>query len=360
MHTPAGFEPIDTLLLSRYVAEDCSASEREQVELWLAGHPSHKGLEAGLRGVTLGDTRIAHSELDTAWTRFYDSIKTPRGGLQSPTVLQLPKAARKKNYGPNTNDLGGSARADYGHILRSWTVYAAGCFVLMLAIIGVKYLPVTSSEPQSKTYITQPGQRALITLADGSQAILAPSTKLVVTDANKRIVNLTGEAVFTVIDHAREPFTVRAGNSVTRVLGTTFGIRAYQGDGVVRVAVAEGKVSVQDGKVLSIGEAARVTGGGAVITDKDVNVTAMLGWTQGKLVFDGVPFGEMIEDLDRWYGLNISIRNASLARRPVIAEFEKQPVDEVLKALASILDAQYEKQGTHIVFSISGNNNEQP
>lgn len=359
MSTPASFEPIDTLLLSRYVAGDCSTSEREQVELWLASHPSHKGLEAGLRGVTIGDTRIAHSDLDTAWVQFHDSIKMQEHRLQSPDVSHLPKAVRKKNY-PNTSDLGGSTRAGYGQFLRSWMSYAAGCFVLILAITGVKYLPGTRSEPQPKVYVTQPGQRASITLADGSQAILAPSTKLIVTDPERRVVSLSGEAVFTVIDHTREPFTVHAGNSVTRVLGTTFGIRAYQGDGSIRVAVAEGKVSVQDGKVISIGEAARVTAGGAVITEKDVNITTMLGWTQGKLVFDGVPFGEMINDLERWYGLSISIQSESLARRPVIAEFEKQSVNDVLKALASILDARYEKQGSHVVFSSSENNNKQP
>src|SRR5690625_3394009 len=43
---------------------------------------------------------------------------------------------------------------------------------------------------------------------------------------------------------ATRPFVVHAGNMTTRVLGTSFNIRAYEGDDRLQVVVAEGKVMV--------------------------------------------------------------------------------------------------------------------
>src|SRR5688572_16717807 len=109
--------------------------------------------------------------------------------------------------------------------------YTSIAAAIVAAVVGIKYISNHTSTPETKTYSTARGQRATITLLDGSIAILAPATTIHVTNRN---VELNGEAVFTVTQHTGEPFTVKSGNTVTRVLGTTFGIRAY--DENIRVA----------------------------------------------------------------------------------------------------------------------------
>jgi len=65
-----------------------------------------------------------------------------------------------------------------------------------------------------------------------------------------RGVNLSGEAFFEVTGDTANPFIVYAGNTQTRVLGTSFNVRAYEDEEDVEVAVVEGKVkfSSEDSK----------------------------------------------------------------------------------------------------------------
>ncbi len=87
----------------------------------------------------------------------------------------------------------------------------------------------------------------LVALEDGSSVLLKPASEIIVRknfNEEKREVQLKGEAFFTVRRDATKPFFVYANEVVTRVLGTSFSIRAYENDRDITVAVRTGKVSV--------------------------------------------------------------------------------------------------------------------
>src|SRR5699024_2915773 len=67
-------------------------------------------------------------------------------------------------------------------------------------------------------------------------------------DSNKREVYLEGEAFFSVERDTTRPFIIHAGGTATQVLGTSFNIRAYEGEDKVQVAVVEGEVAVTEEK----------------------------------------------------------------------------------------------------------------
>src|SRR5690606_23322087 len=69
-----------------------------------------------------------------------------------------------------------------------------------------------------------------------------------------REVRLKGEAFFNVHRDPEKPFMVYADEVVTRVLGTSFNVRAYEDDGEITVAVRTGKVSVYAQKSNAAGE----------------------------------------------------------------------------------------------------------
>lgn len=82
-------------------------------------------------------------------------------------------------------------------------------------------------------------------LPDGTKVWLNKGTELSYTKNYNRIireVHLKGEAYFEVQKDSLRPFIIKAGDSHTRVLGTSFNLRAYQKQSP-RLTVVSGKVT---------------------------------------------------------------------------------------------------------------------
>lgn len=217
---------------------------------------------------------------------------------------------------------------------------------VIIAIVGIKYIPTQT--PHTKTYSTAPGQRATITLADGSTATLAPATKLT---ANGRDINLVGQAIFTVNPNPNSPFTVHTGNTSTRVLGTTFSVRKYDDDINAEVVVAQGRVSM-NGVVLSTGDIGTAAGSKINVTH-DANISASLSWADGKLVFDEQTLREAIPELERWYGIQIAA-DASLLNKRIITTLNTETAAEAIRLISSALGARGEMKGNHATIYSQG------
>lgn len=86
-----------------------------------------------------------------------------------------------------------------------------------------------------------------LALPDGSQVILHPSSEIFLSadfGVSTRELRLTGEAFFDVKRNPDKPFVVYSNEVTTRVLGTSFNIKAYARDKEITVAVRTGRVSV--------------------------------------------------------------------------------------------------------------------
>jgi len=91
------------------------------------------------------------------------------------------------------------------------------------------------------------GVPKLIHLVDGSKVILEPYGSLkypTVFNGKQRDVFLQGEAFFDVARDTIQPFLIYANETITKVLGTSFTIKAFEGDEDVEVIVKTGKVAV--------------------------------------------------------------------------------------------------------------------
>ncbi len=86
-----------------------------------------------------------------------------------------------------------------------------------------------------------------IYLSDGSVVSLEKNSKLRYKkgfEASKRVVYLTGEAFFEISKNPKRPFLVYANEVITKVLGTSFRVTAYENAKDIVVSVKTGKVSV--------------------------------------------------------------------------------------------------------------------
>lgn len=229
---------------------------------------------------------------------------------------------------------------------RSIQVVAAMA-VAAVVVTGVWKMPGTWMESSSgnnvsgplgssvavSTYTTSNGERATITLPDGSTALLnVGSTIKVPVDysAGNRTLQLTGEALFTVSHKTHSPFTVVAGPGSARVLGTRFLVRHYPGDSIATVAVQDGRVAV-DTVVLGASQQAGMNWDGEISTSPAD--PSQFSFVAGFLTFNRQSLGEAIAQLNRWYDAEIRLADISLKDRRITGEFNSGSVVDLANIL---------------------------
>ena len=127
---------------------------------------------------------------------------------------------------------------------------------------------VTSTPFDTRIYNDGITERKIV-LSDGSEVVLQPASEVIISRdfvTRAREVRLKGEAFFNVRRHEGKPFLVFTNEVVTRVLGTSFNIRAYESDEEITVAVRTGKVSVFSNKIKSSGKNEMLESGEVILT----------------------------------------------------------------------------------------------
>lgn len=244
----------------------------------------------------------------------------------------------------------------------SWAVVS---FFLMLFAVAFYYVkePVTTSQDISEVSIfkTTAGQRASITLPDGSVAMLNAESRIrVMTGASDtmRIIELDGEAFFSVVSDPLRPFIVRAGEAEVRVVGTSFNVSAYPEEEAVEVLVAEGEVKLRNSDeetesvTLTQNDLGIVPQEGLPTRSHVESLDNALAWRQGKLVFEHTSFDVVARTMERWFDLEIHFDDPEIANRHLSSSFEDPTPNHVLAIVASTLSLDYTIQESTVTFSI--------
>jgi transmembrane sensor len=142
---------------------------------------------------------------------------------------------------------------------RTWFRVAAS--VVLLISVGFWWtdkVAVLPNEPENTVYTKggRIGDKQIVNNEDKPFPIILPDGSTVVLEKNSQIsydkdfkgavreVHLKGEALFDVVKNPNKPFVVYAGHLVTKVLGTSFRIKAFEKEKDVTVNVIRGRVSV--------------------------------------------------------------------------------------------------------------------
>jgi transmembrane sensor len=253
---------------------------------------------------------------------------------------------------------------------RWWRGVAAAAVLVGLGMWAWDKLPFSpgATAVPERELSTGVGQRLVVRLGDGTRVTLAPGSHLRYADPDvvgrpPRMVTLEGAAVFDVVHDKSHPFTVRAGDLVTRDVGTRFAIRAYASDANPEVVVADGAVTVQvrspaaghptaEPVTLHAAERARADSSGELVHDVGVDTAVAMAWTSGRLVFHAVPMREVVAELHRWYGIDVRLGDSALAGRRLTASFTREPVVSVLASVAAAVNARTERVGSATVFRV--------
>jgi transmembrane sensor len=327
-------DDIDSAILARYLHGECGPDETAAVERWIAADPAH--------AATVADLRAAFNQVtdDALWRSIAAEIERPAPRVASPTVGRIHPA-------PPAPKLWTAERRGL------WPAIRAVAAVLVLAAGAVvTYRSGVLTPPQQfREFASAPASRVTVTLRDGTQIVLGPSTRLRVPGdfgAAARDVELDGEASFAVVHDADHPFAVRTSRAVVRDVGTTFSVRAYVGDAEQRVVVSEGQVAL-GAVTLGARDLAAVNAAGLVTVRHGVDVSRYAAWTQGQLVFEDTPLREVTAELGRTYDLDVTLADSTLGKELVTASFTDQSVDEVLRVVTHVVGATYRRTGRTVV-----------
>jgi transmembrane sensor len=203
----------------------------------------------------------------------------------------------------------------------------------------------------------------VLSLEDGSKVTLTPASKISYAkkmSASKREVYLAGEAFFEISKDPERPFFVYAKALVTKVLGTSFTVKAYERSKEITVEVKTGRVSVfaqsdpdikekagnraLEGIVLSPNQKIIYT------SDNEKMVKTLVEKPEiivpkaqiPQFIFEDVPVSEVFDSIAKAYGIEIVYDEELLQGCPLTAILDNQTLHEKLTIICKAIEADYE------------------
>jgi transmembrane sensor len=167
------------------------------------------------------------------------------------------------------------------------------------------------SETVYNTLATPRGGQYELTLPDGTRVWLNAASSIKFPTAftgKERRVEMTGEAYFEVVHNASQPFIVSVQDAEVRVLGTHFNVMSYNDESSVKTTLLEGSVEFryeQAKALLQPGQQSQLTPEGKLRTVKDVETDKVIAWKKGYFDFDGDDLGTILRQLSRWYDVKL-------------------------------------------------------
>lgn len=158
------------------------------------------------------------------------------------------------------------------------------------------------------TLTTPKGGQFQVRLSDGTRVWMNAASTLrypTTFSGHERKVEVRGEVYFEVAKDAARPFEVQAGAMKVEVLGTHFNINAYDG---LSTTLLEGAVKVsglQDAEhvILQPGQQAQLSDRIKVVSNPDID--KIMAWKNGLFNFEGASFKEVMQELERWYDIEV-------------------------------------------------------
>jgi ferric-dicitrate binding protein FerR (iron transport regulator) len=213
--------------------------------------------------------------------------------------------------------------------------------VFLVAIAGMHYLGRPQTPPVIfHTLFVPAGQRAELTLADGSKVWLNAQSRLIypaVFEEGKREIELDGEGFFEVAADAKSPFTVKTKTMNIRALGTEFNVNAYASYPVTEIALLKGSVVLNPAGSnashrMKVHEHARWKD--RALTVSEIHNYDYFRWRDGIICFDEASVGSIVEKLELYFDVKIDVKKPRLLDYRYTGKFRtKDGVEQVLKVL---------------------------
>ncbi len=307
-------------IIGKTLNGEASTIEKQQLQAWQDENEENEKLFQKLKGIWI-NTRISHvSSTDQSFQKVIRKIQNSGKYYQKPLTNGYRKSARDYLY---------------------WA--AAIAFIIVSTIIFYNQQQVQLQNTHTIATIIKEnpsGQKSKVHLPDGSIVWLNAESKLkypVSFDNLQRLVQLEGEAFFEVVKDSKRPFSVVSGNITTTALGTSFNISAFSEENEILVTLATGKVKVKSNnhqvEFLEPGFGLSYNKADNNLKVLPINVENNTAWIDGVLLFEEDNFEEIINKLQRWYGVQIEVIGKPGNAMTYTAKFKNEYLSNVLESM---------------------------
>ena len=284
--------PPDEIIIKRVLNNRGTAKEAEVVAEWLATEEGQKWLETALE-----------NDSDDILKGYIPVLESQNVDLVLKQVLRRIERRRRARF--------------------IWAVAAAVIPCVLLASMWIHINNKTGGalarSEEMEQIVLRNGELRDVFFQDGSSVKLNSGSKLRFPrffGLKSRDVYLTGEALFQIAHNTGRPFIVHVDNNLSvEVKGTVFNISAYANAKTVSVDLYNGAVVFRDGQksIIMMPEQ-------SLCYDKETGKSILtrlngrqedIPWINGVLVFRDTPLLEMIDILQRQYGVTIEVETDS-------------------------------------------------
>ena len=234
----------------------------------------------------------------------------------------------------------------------SFSKIAAMLVVALMTGFSFAYFLVGRDVPQNEIVwfetIVPRGEKSQLVLPDGSKVWVNSESRLSYPSDfmnGDRKLKLTGEAYFEVTKLQSTPLTVETNDYSVRVIGTKFNVMAYPDFNRTETSLVEGKIEIQKGEQgIPVDPGQIITYAENKFKIKEGNTKLTTQWKNDVFDFDKITFKELVVRLERWYDVDIEIKNPKLNEIIYSGVFKnEETIWQVLQTFELTLPIRYER-----------------
>lgn len=268
---------------------------------------------------------------------------------------------------------------------RTWLSIAA---ILLLMVLGglfffsradkkpIDAFAFAEEKPSEKMIesVNSSDEAVTLQLPDKSTVRLSPNSRIAYSNdfdsSGTRDIYLVGEAIFSVQKNPSRPFRVFANEIMTKVLGTSFLVRSFRQDSVIRVSVNSGKVSVflqegarEEGRNKEL-EGIILTPNQELVYQKsrhrfrkvlrDNPMMIVPDGEDNNLVYEDSPLEKVLRQLTENFGVSILFDNDLLGSCTITADLRTVPFYEKLDLICKAIGGRFEIIDGQVIIQSSG------
>lgn len=202
-----------------------------------------------------------------------------------------------------------------------WKVASVILFISTLGLSFFVYDSITNkrSEDQQWMVSVEKGQKANMTLPDGTQVWLNSDSKITYKsnfNLANRDVSLEGEAFFEVAKNEKNPFVVHTKQMSIKAIGTAFNVKAYNDDPDIITTLVSGKVRVNTPAKSQLLEPNQrlvyERNEKRTIISNEQDIESFSAWRENELVFNHQNFKSIAKVLERHYNIRFVFDDSRL------------------------------------------------
>lgn len=341
-----------SFLLRRYISNQCSARELQELFKWIGSNKDETVISDELKALWQ-DSQPEYCHTGEQWEHLYKNmmethrnrsivnpVKWFKFTVAATIIITLSlsfyfykvkiKAAENRfvktntELKPGTNTailtLGNGSKVLLDDVKGSVAAHQ-GIQIIKTAngqLIYKLHKKDLSLNAEFNTIETPKGGQYQIIMSDGSSVWLNAHSSLkypISFGAKERVVELIGEAYFEIAKNNKAPFKVLTGNQIVEVLGTHFNINGYVDEPNIKTTLLEGSVKVSsvknDERTMLMPGQQSIFGVNELHVNQ-VDAEEAIAWKNGYFTFNNSNLESIMRQVSRWYNVDIVYQNSKV------------------------------------------------